>query len=69
MNVKVPLLIINNVFKGMTPLREKEIRKNISNLRKLQKKKIPIKFYSINVIKDASITLDPLKWLIKEIFI
>ncbi|MFX0188025.1 MAG: hypothetical protein ACFE8A_09830 [Candidatus Hodarchaeota archaeon] len=65
---KVPLLIINNVFKDKTPLREKEIKKNISILKRLKKEKIPIKYYSLNVFKKDPKLLEPLKWLIKEIF-
>ena len=65
---KVPLLIINNVFEGKTPIREKEIRKNISNLKLLKKEKIPIKYYSLNVLNEDPKLLEPLKWLIKEIF-
>jgi len=65
---KVPLLIINNVFEGKVALREKEIKKNISNLKKLKKEKIPVKYYALNVIKEDPKLLEPLKWLIKEIF-
>ena len=65
---KVPLLIINNVLKGKIPLREKDIRKNISQLKKIKKEKIPVKYYSLNVNKQDPKLLDPLKWLIKEIF-
>lgn len=65
---KVPLLIINNVFKGKIPLREKEIRKNISNIKKLKKEKIRVKYYSLNAIKEDPKLLEPLRWLIKEIF-
>ena len=66
---KVPLLIINNVFKDETPLREKQIKKNISNLKSLKKEKIPINYYSLNVLKEDPKLLEPLKWLIREIFI
>jgi len=65
---KVPLLIINNVIKDETPLREIEIKKNISNLKRLKKEKIPIKYYSLNVLNKDPKLLEPLKWLIKEIF-
>ncbi|MFW9818702.1 MAG: hypothetical protein ACFFE5_03750 [Candidatus Thorarchaeota archaeon] len=65
---KVPLLIINNLIKDKTPLREIEIKKNISNLKRLKKEKIPIKYYSLNVLNKDPILLEPLKWLIKEIF-
>lgn len=65
---KVPLLIINNAIKDQTPLREKEIKKNISNLKGLNKEKIPIKYYSLNVLIEEPELLEPLKWLIKEIF-
>ncbi|MFX0083875.1 MAG: hypothetical protein ACFE94_19155, partial [Candidatus Hodarchaeota archaeon] len=65
---KVPLLIINNVIKDETPLREIEIKKNISNLKRLKKEKIPIKYYSLNVLKKDPKLLEPIKWLIKEIF-
>jgi hypothetical protein len=64
---KVPLLIINNVIKDETPLREIEIKKNISNLKRLKKEKIPIKYYSLNVLNKDPKLLEPLKWLIKEI--
>jgi hypothetical protein len=66
---KVPLLIINNFFKDETSLREKEIKKNISNLKNLKKEKIPIKYYSVNVLKKDPELLEPLKWLIREMFI
>jgi len=65
---KVPLLIINNVFQEETPLREKEIKNNISNLKRLRKEKIPIKYYSLNVSLEDQKLLEPLKWLVKEIF-
>jgi hypothetical protein len=64
---KVPLLIINNVIKDETPLREIEINKNISNLKRLKKEKIPIKYYSLNVLNKDPKLIEPLKWLIKEI--
>ena len=64
---KVPLLIINNVIKDKTPLREIQIKKNISNLKRLKKEKIPIKYYSLNVLNKDPKLLEPLKWLIKEI--
>jgi hypothetical protein len=65
---KVPLLIINNVFKDRRSIREKQIKKNISNLKKLKKEKIPIRYYSLNVFNEDPKLLEPLKWLIKEIF-
>ena len=64
----VPLIIINNVLKDRTPIREKEIKKNISTLKLLRKEKIPIKYYSFNVSKEDQKLFEPLKWLIKEIF-
>lgn len=66
---KIPLLIINNFYKSEIPLREKEIKKIIFNLRRLKKEKIPIKYYSLNVIKEEPKLLEPLKWLLKEIII
>ena len=65
---KVPLLIINNVIKDQTPLREKEIKKNISNLKRIEEENIPIRYYSLNVLIEDPKLLEPLKWLIKEIF-
>ena len=65
---KVPFLIINNVFQDKNPLREKQIKKNISNLKRLKKEKIPIKYFSLNVFNEDPILLEPLKWLIREIF-
>jgi signal recognition particle receptor subunit beta len=64
---KIPLLIINNIIKGKTPLRAKEI-KQFFKLEKVKKKKIPFKYYSINVIKVDPILFEPLYWLIKQIF-
>ena len=64
---KIPLLIINNIIKGKTPLRAKEI-KLFFKLEKVKKKKIPFKYYSINVIKVDPILFEPLNWLIKQIF-
>ena len=65
---RVPLLIINNVFIEDTPLRQKQIKKNITNLKRLKKENIPIKYYSLNVLIEDPKLLEPLKWLIMEMF-
>ncbi len=67
-NRKIPLLIINNMVKGEAPIKEKQVKKKIPKLRRFKKEKIPFKYYSLNVFKENSILLEPLKWLIKEIF-
>jgi len=63
----IPLIIINNVFKGKKPLRAKEI-KQYFKLDIVKKKKNPFKYYSLNVIKEDKKIIEPLKWLIIKIF-
>ncbi len=65
---KIPLLIINNTFKSKTSLREKEIKKFFKLKELKNKKDIPLKFYSLNVSQQSPLLIEPLKWLIKEIF-
>ncbi|MBN1800783.1 MAG: hypothetical protein JW891_04710 [Candidatus Lokiarchaeota archaeon] len=66
---KIPLLIINNEVEGMgkAPLREEEI-KEIFRKQEFNEQEIPFKYYSLNVIKEDPLLLEPLKWIIKEIF-
>ncbi|MFX1275489.1 MAG: hypothetical protein ACFFAT_10645 [Promethearchaeota archaeon] len=65
---KIPFLIINNFFKGEKPLKLKEIKEKSFNFIKLKKEKIPVKYYSFNVFNENPRLLEPLKWLIKQIF-
>ncbi len=68
MHGKIPLLIINNTFKNKEILREREIKK-ILKLKEIRNKKdIPFKFYSLDVSEQSPLLIEPLKWLIKEIF-
>jgi len=65
---KIPITIINNIFKGEDSLREKELNEKIFAIKKLKKEKIPVKYYSLNVRNENPILFEPLKWLIKQIF-
>lgn len=67
MHNKVPLLIINNIIKDNPPLKEEQINKSF-NLKKLKEHMIPFKYYTLNVINEDPILMEPLKWLVKKIF-
>ena len=68
MHGKIPLLIINNTFKGKTSLREKEIKKFFKLKEIRNKKDVPLKYYTLDVSIESPLLMEPLKWLIKEMF-
>ncbi|MBN1216823.1 MAG: hypothetical protein JXA99_15460 [Candidatus Lokiarchaeota archaeon] len=68
MHGKIPLLIINNTFKNKTILREREVKKNLKLKELRSRKDISFKFYSLDVTEISPLLIEPLKWLIKEIF-
>ncbi len=64
---KIPIAMISNELADKTPFSEEEIKKNIK-IEEVKKHEIPLKFYSFNVWHEDPRLMEPLKWLIKEMF-
>ncbi len=66
-SLKIPFAMISNEIADQIPFSEEQIKKNIK-IEEVKNHNIPIKLYSLNVWHENPQLMEPLKWLIKEIF-